>query len=128
MENKETFQYTYSAAQQAQVEHIRKKYLPRQESDMEQLLRLDAIPGKKARAWSIALGIIGALIMGTGMSLAMTDLGEALGTLAMVLGVVVGLVGIALVALAYPVYCRVLEKQRRLLAPQILELSQKLMQ
>ena len=54
--------------------------------------------------------------MGTGMSLAMTDIGAALGSLAMIIGIAVGLVGMVLVALAYPIYNRVLKKQREKIA------------
>ena len=64
------------------------------------------------QACSIALGIIGALIMGTGMSLCMTDLSGFLGGTAMFIGIPVGIVGMVLVALAYPLYNRVLKKQR----------------
>ena len=75
---------------------------------MEQLRRLHSIPTQKAQSASIAVGVIGALILGTGMSLCMTELGAALGRLAMMIGITVGLVGMVLVALAYPVYNRVL--------------------
>ena len=128
MENKEGFRFTYSAAQQQEVEAIRKKYLPREEDKMEQLRRLHAIPTQKAQAASIAVGIIGALIMGTGMSLAMTELGAALGMLAMVMGILIGVAGIILVALAYPVYNRVLKRERQRIAPEILRLTDELMQ
>ena len=127
MENKEGFNYTYSAAQQQEVEDIRKKYLPKEEDKMEQLRKLHAIPTQKAQAASLAVGIIGALIMGTGMSLAMTDIGAALGSLAMVIGIVIGIVGMVLVALAYPLYNRVLKKQREKIAPEILRLSDELL-
>ena len=127
MENKEGFSFTYSAAQQQEVEDIRKKYLPKEEDKMEQLRKLHAVPTQKAQAWAIAVGVIGALIMGTGMSLAMTDIGAALGSLAMVLGIAVGLLGIVLVALAYPIYNRVLKKQRAKIAPEILRLSDELL-
>ena len=127
MENKEGFHFTYSAAQQQEVENIRKKYLPKEEDKMEQLRKLHAIPTQKAQAASLAVGIIGTLIMGTGMSLTMTDIGAALGSLAMVLGVAVGLLGIVLVALAYPLYNRVLKKQRAKIAPEILRLSDELL-
>ena len=63
MENKEGFHFTYSAAQQQEVENIRKNYLPKEEDKMEQLRRLHAIPTQKAQAASLAVGIIGALIM-----------------------------------------------------------------
>ena len=130
MENKEGFRYTYSASQQQEVEDIRKKYLPREEDKMEQLRRLHGIPTKKAQVWAIAVGVIGALIMGTGMSLAMTEIGELLGLyqdVAMLAGIVTGLAGMVLVALAYPLYNRVLKKQREKIAPEILRLSDELL-
>ena len=127
MENKEGFSFTYSAAQQQEVEDIRKKYLPKEEDKMEQLRKLHAIPTQKAQAASLAVGVIGALIMGTGMSLAMTDIGSALGSLAMVIGIAIGIVGMVLVALAYPLYNRVLKKQREKIAPEILRLTDELM-
>lgn len=123
-----SFEYTYSAEQQKEVEEIRKKYLPREEDKMEQLRKLHAIPTQKAQAASLAVGIVGALIMGTGMSLAMTDIGAALGSLAMVLGIVAGVAGMVLAALAYPAYNRVLRKQREKIAPEILRLSDELLQ
>jgi membrane protein implicated in regulation of membrane protease activity len=70
---------------------------------------------------------MGALILGIGMSLCMTDLGAALGNLALLIGIFAGLAGILLVALAYPVYNRVLKKQRQRIAPQILRLSEELL-
>ena len=100
MENKEGFNFTYSAAQQQEVENIRKKYLPKDEDKMELLRKLHGIPTQKAQAASLAVGIVGALIMGIGMSLAMTEIGAAIGAFAMVVGIAVGIVGMVLVALA----------------------------
>lgn len=122
-----SFEYTYSAQQQKEVEAIRKKYLPKEIDKMEELRKLHTVPTQKAQAVSIAVGIIGALIMGTGMSLAMTQIGAALGSLAMVIGILVGIAGMVLVALAYPLYNRVLKKQREQIAPEILRLSDELL-
>ena len=127
MENKEEFSFTYSGQQQKEIEAIRKKYLPKEVDKMEQLRKLHAVPTQKAQAAAIAIGVIGALIMGTGMSLAMTDIGAILGGLAMILGVVVGFVGMLLVAMAYPTYNRVLKKHRKKIAPEILRLTDELM-
>lgn len=127
MENKEGFSFTYSAKQQKEIEAIRKKYLPKEADKMEQLRKLHAVPTQKAQAASIAIGVIGALIMGTGMSLAMTEIGAALGSLAQVLGIVIGIVGMVLVARAYPIYNRVLKKERQKIAPEILRLSDELL-
>ena len=126
MEN-HSFEYTYSAEQQKEIEGIRKKYLPKEEDKMEQLRKLHAIPNRKARAAALAVGIIGTLIMGAGMSFIMTEIGAALGSLAIALGVFMGIVGMVLVALAYPLYNRVLKNHREKIAPQILSLSDELL-
>ena len=127
MENKEGFSFTYSAEQQKEIEAIRKKYLPNEVDKMEQLRRLHSIPTQKAQAASLAVGIIGTLILGTGMSLCMTELGAALGNLAMTMGIIVGLAGIILVALAYPIYNRTLEKERERIASEILRMTDELL-
>ena len=121
------FEYTYSAKRQQEVEEIRKAYLPKEEDKVAQLRRLHAIPTQKAQAASLAVGIIGALILGTGMSLAMTDLGAALGMFAMILGVLIGIVGIVLVAVAYPMFNWVLRKERAKIAPEILQMTDELL-
>ena len=127
MENKEGFSYTYSASQQQEVEQIRKKYLPKEEDKMEQLRKLHRIPTQKAQIMSIAVGIIGALIMGTGMSLAMTEIGAMLGNLGAVIGIFIGIIGMILIALAYPIYNWVLKRQRARIAPEILRLTDELL-
>ena len=127
MENN-SFEYTYSAKRQQEVEEIRKAYLPKEEDKMEQLRRLHAIPMQKAQAAALAVGIIGALILGTGMSICMTELGAALGEFAMVMGILVGIAGMIPVAFAYPLYSRILKKERNKIAPEILRLTEELMQ
>ncbi len=127
MDNNQTFEYTYSAQQRQEIEHIRQKYLPKEEDKMETLRRLHYSATRKAKSASISIGIIGALILGTGMSLCMTDIGAALGHIAMILGILVGLTGLVLVAMAYPVYNRVLKTERQRIAPEILRLTDELM-
>ena len=130
MEKKETesFSYTYSAKQQEEIKTIRKKYEAPEENKMEQLRRLDASATQKATTRSMTVGIIGALIMGLGMSITMTDIGAVFGSfLSMVVGIVIGIVGIVLVCLAYPTYHRTLKAERERIAPEILRLSDELM-
>ena len=127
MENNQSFEFTYSAERQQEVEAIRKMYLHKEEDKMKQLRRLHSIPTQKAQAAYIAIGVLGTLILGTGMSLCMTDLGAALGHLAMVIGILVGVLGMAMVAIAYPLYNIVLRKERQRIAPEILLLSDELL-
>ncbi len=133
MENKKdniSFAYTYSADEQDEIRRIRKKYQPSEEDKMSRLRKLDSAVTQKATTISLVIGVIGALIMGTGMSLIMTDLGAILGmygSLAWVVGVVAGIVGIILVTLAYPVYSKVLKKEKEKVAPEILRITEELM-
>ena len=132
MENKETFKLTYSAKEQEEIKAIRKKYAtPEQTEDkMAQLRRLDAGVAQKATSVSLVFGVIGALILGMGMSLAMTDIGKIIGLaggMAMLIGIIIGVVGIVLVSLAYPLYNRIVKKERQKIAPEILRLTDELM-
>ena len=122
-----SFEYTYSPQRQQEVEQIRKAYLPKQEDKMDQLRKLHAIPTRKATTASLTISIIGMLILGTGMSLCMSELGTALGSLSMVIGILVGITGIALAAMAYPVFKRALKKEREKIAPDILRMTDELM-
>ena len=123
------FSYTYSAKEQAELKKIREKYTPPTvvEDKMERLRRLDASVTNTAQAVALVFGVIGALILGLGMSLCMTELGAALGTLSVVLGILVGLIGMVLIALAYPAYSSTLKKEREKIAPDILQLTDELM-
>lgn len=119
--NKDTFNYTYSAKQQREIESIREKYLPQEESKLEQLRRLDRKAAKKGTVVSVAVGIIGCLLMGVGMCCSMVWMGNLF-----IPGIILGLLGIALVAAAHPVYRRVTKKEREKLAPRILQLTEEL--
>ena len=132
MENKDRFNYTYSAKEQEEIKAIRKKYvIPEQTEDkMAQLRRLDAAVTQKATSVSLMFGVIGALILGMGMSLAMTDIGKMIGLaggMAMLVGILIGIVGIVLVCVAYPIYNRIIKKEREKIAPEIIRLTDELM-
>ena len=128
----ESFSYTYSAEMHEEVRAIRQKYTDPQpvENKMARLRQLDASVTQRATVVSLVLGIIGALILGTGMSLVMTNLGELLGLhekTNLLLGIFVGIVGIVLISLAYPTYNHILKKERKRIAPEIIRLSGELM-
>lgn len=102
-------------------QEIPKKYLPKQEDKMEQLRRLDRSATKKGTAISILVGVIGCLLLGVGMCCTMVWMGAWF-----IPGVILGVVGIAGVAVAYPLYIRITKKEREKLAPQILKLTEEL--
>ena len=131
-QEKNGFTYTYSAKEQAELKRIRDKYTAPTETEdkMARLRRLDASVTNTALAVALLFGIIGVLILGFGMSLCMTDLGEILGPyqdVSMAIGVVAGLIGGILASLAYPVYNAIVKAKRKKLAPEIIRLTDELM-
>lgn len=125
MSNDASFDYTYSAPEQEEVKKIRDKYLSpdEKETKMDRLRRLDASVTKKGTVWSLVLGILSTLVMGGGMSMCMVWSDTLL-----IPGIVIGVAGMAGAALAYPLYCRLVSKERRRLAPEILQLTEELLQ
>ena len=126
------FRYTYSAKEQAELKRIREKSTPSTEAEdkMAKLRRLDASVTQKAQVIALIFGIVGALILGAGMSLCMSDFAEILGShrdMAMVIGIPIGLVGGVLAALAYPMYNLIVKRERKKIAPEIIRLTDELM-
>ena len=110
------------------VQKIRTQYTEKQYTELDELKALDAKVKKPANVFGYTYGSIGAIVMGAGMSLAMTELGALLGDAAMVAGIVIGVLGMVLAAVAYPVYNRVLESEHRRIAPEILRLTEEWLQ
>ena len=118
MENNEVFTYHYSATQSKEVESIRRKYLPREETKFERLQRLDNRVQAAGVVPSLVMGVIGCLIFGIGMCFGLDVFVGA--DFITVLFCVMG----ALIMLpAYPVYKYVAQKTKSALAPEILRLS-----
>lgn len=117
------FVYTYSAKEQDEIKKIRQKYMVQTDDKMEQLRWLDASVTKKGTMMAIILGVIGTLVLGIGMSCVMVWNGKWF-----VPGIVIGLLGIALMTMAFPVYNYITKKERERVAPEILRLTEELMQ
>ena len=117
MHNENTFSYTYSAQENQEVLNIRKKYLPREESKLEELRRLDYEVSNAGLPQALAVGIVGCLIFGLGMCITMEVLFGG-----MVLGALIGLCGMAAMIAAYPVYRSCFRKAKTKHQPRILEL------
>lgn len=120
--NKEAFNYTYSAKQQKEIQNIRRKYLTEEEDKMEQLRKLDRSVTHKASITALTVGIIGTLIMGVGMCCAMVWMGVWF-----VPGIIIGVLGIAIASLSYPIYTRIIKRERKKIAPEIIRLTDELM-
>lgn len=121
MDKKPSFEYTYSPKQQKEIEDIRKKYLPKEEDKMETLRKLDKGAEKPGTIVALALGIAGVLLLGIGMSCTMVWADTVF-----TLGIMVGILGIVILSVAYPVYKIITKKQREKIAEQILALSDEL--
>lgn len=124
MSQSKVFVYNYSASENAEIQEIRKKYLPQTESKLEELKRLDNTVQSAGIAEALGVGIIGALVFGLGMCLAMQVIGN--GVLMIVLGVLFGILGAGVMLLAYPLYRKKYIKKKNEFAPRILELISEL--
>lgn len=123
-----SFQYTYSAKEQKELYKIREKYSAKPVTTLDQIKYLDKKVTKKAVAVSVIIGIIGVLLMGSGMSLVMTNIGEILGIQNnMLYGIIIGIVGMLIALVAYPIYKSILTKSRKKIAPEIIRLTDELM-
>ena len=112
------------------VEKIRTQYMEKDstEKDLSLLRELDAEVKRPANVFGYTFGSIGAIIMGTGMSLVMTDIGQQLGiSNPMPLGIVIGVVGMFMAIINYPIYKSILSSRKEKYADRILSLSEKLM-
>ena len=122
MEDKtKEFSYTYSARQQQEIKQIQQKYQPQQENKMEQLRRLDAKADNPPMIIALAVGIMGALILGVGMSAILVGPAGWF-----VPGILIGLVGLAIAGINYPLYQRLVKKYRDKYAPEIMKLLDEL--
>lgn len=127
--NTNGFQYTYSAKDHEEIQKIRQKYVKAEEDKLSRLRALDAGVNKKGSTVALIVGILGSLILGFGMSLMMSDLAQMLALsyeLTLIIGLACGVIGIAMVALAYPLYQRVIKRERERIAPEIIRLTDEL--
>ena len=129
MNNESTFSYTYSAKENQQVLSIRDKYLPQEKNEVEMLMELDAKVKRPANVFAYTYGSVSAIVMGAGMSLVMTDIGAMIGLVnTMVPGIVIGVVGMVMALFTYPIHRRMLAGRRKKFAPEIIKLSEKIME
>ena len=110
------------------VQKIRTQYTEKEHSQLDALKELDTKVKRPANVFAYVFGSISAIIMGSGMSLVMTDIGTQLGmTETMVPGVVIGMIGMVIAIVNYPMYKKILASRRKRYADKIIALSDELM-
>lgn len=112
------------------VQKIRTQYMEKDssEKELDMLRELDAEVKCPANVFGYVFGSIGAIVMGAGMSLVMTDIGTVIGMEnTMVIGIVIGVIGMIMAIVNYPIYKKILTSRREKYADRILKLSEKIM-
>ncbi len=129
--DKQSFLYTYSASEKEEIERIRKKYLIAENDEAENkidlLKAMDKKVTSKATVAALICGVLSTLCMGAGMSFIMTDIGAQLSLKSSILiGLFMGILGVAGIISAYPLYSIILKRERRRIAPQMIKLTNEL--
>ena len=106
------------------AEAIAKDYLPRDNSKIVALKKLDNKAKLPATVFTYTFGIISCLVAGLGMCLAMQVIGS--GIAMMVSGIVIGVVGFTGCGINYPIYKKILEKSKQKYAFEIVELAREI--
>lgn len=114
--------------QQFMAQKIRTQYMEKESTELDELRALDAKVKRPVNIFAYLFGSVSALVMGSGMSLVMTNLGEKFGLEnSMTLGILIGLIGMFMAIINYPVYKKLLASRKQKYAEQILKLSEKIM-
>ena len=110
------------------VQKIRTQYTEKQHTELDALKALDAKVKRSANVFAYIYGSVSAIVMGAGMSLVMTEIGDIVGLSSpMIPGIVIGVVGMALALSTYPIYKKLLNGRKKKYAPEIMKLSEKIM-
>ncbi|MGN0603584.1 MAG: dihydropteridine reductase [Oscillospiraceae bacterium] len=112
------------------VQKIRTQYMEKDSSqkELDYLRELDAEVKRPANVFGYVFGTVSAIIMGAGMSLVMTDIGTRLGiSNPMVPGVIIGIAGLLMAIINYPIFKTILSSRKNKYSGKILELSEKIM-
>ena len=114
--------------QQFIAQKIRTQYMEKTPSELDALRELDAKVKRPANGFAYTFGSVSAIVMGAGMSLVMTDIGAAIGIAdALIPGIAIGVVGLGMALLTYPIYKGILNARKKRYGAEILTLSDKIM-
>ena len=106
------------------IQKIRTQYTEKEYTALDELKELDSKVKRPANVFAYVFGSISAIIMGAGMSLVMTEIGSTIGIAEpMAPGIVIGVIGMLLAIINYPVYKSILSSRRKKYADKIIALS-----
>lgn len=110
------------------VQKIRTQYTEKEHTSLDELKKLDKKVKRPANTFAYTFGSIAAIVMGSGMSLVMTDIAEIVGIEnSMFYGIAIGIVGMFMAIVNYPIYKGILDKRRKKYADKIIALSDNIM-
>lgn len=110
------------------VQKIRTQYTEKEHTSLDELKEMDTKVNRPANVFAYIFGSISAIIMGSGMSLIMTDIAETVGIEnPMLYGIIIGIVGMFMAIINYPIYKGILGSRRKKYADKIIALSDKIM-
>ena len=110
------------------VQKIRTQYTEKEHTGLDELKELHSKVKRPANVFAYIFGSISAIIMGSGMSLVMTDIAQIIGIPnPMLYGIVIGIIGMFMAIVNYPIYKGILGSRRKKYADKIIALSDKIM-
>ena len=110
------------------VQKIRTQYTEKEHTELDALKELDNKVKRPVNVFAYIFGSISALIMGSGMSLVMTDISKTVGiSNPMAYGIIIGIIGMFMAIINYPIYKGILGSRRRKYADKIIAISDKIM-
>lgn len=109
------------------VQKIKTQYTAKTTTELDELKALDAKVKRPANIFGYVFGSISAIVMGGGMSLVMTDIGNTIGlTDAFIPGLAIGIAGLIMCLINYPIFKNILSNRRKKYANEIIALSNKI--
>lgn len=110
------------------VQKIRTQYTEKEHTNIDELKALDKKASRPANIFAYVFGSLGAIVMGSGMSLVMTEIGTTVGiNNPMSMGIIIGIVGMVMVIVNYPIYKGLINARRKKFAAKIISLSDKIL-
>lgn len=114
--------------QNSLIQKILMQYTEKEQTDLDRLKEMNGKVKRPANVFAYTFGIIGAIVMGSGMSLVMTDVAETVGIQnPMLYGIGIGCVGLLMVLVNYPIYKSILKVRRKKYAEKMIALSDKIL-